>query len=79
MRKVKIEETFLIDQKIWCQNGYNSINPGLHKRLLLYDDTVVWIEFNNDNGYINNYHVIKELEKMYVALTREQQISSVID
>lgn len=88
MRKVKIEETFLIDQRIWCSNRYSSINPGLYKRLILSDDTVVWIEFNDgksDYGghsnmeFINNYNVIKELEKRYVASTRELQISSVID
>jgi hypothetical protein len=88
MKKVKLEETFLINQTIRCSIRYHSIDPGLYKRLLLIDDTVVWVEFNNgksDYGghsnmnFINDSIVVKELEKRYLATTREQQISSVID
>lgn len=88
MIKVKLEETFLINQTIRCSDRYHSIKPGLYKRLLLVDDTVVWVEFNDgksDYGghsnmnFINNNVVVKELENRYLATTRELQISSVLD
>ena len=87
MKKVKLEETFLVSDYIRLSKLVY-INRGLYKRLVLSDDTVVCVAFNDgksDYGghsnmdYIRDVNTIKGLEKMYVATTREQQISSVID
>jgi hypothetical protein len=87
MKKVKLEETFLVSDYMRLSK-FVYINRGLYKRLVLSDDTVVWVAFNDgksDYGghsnmdYIRDVNAIKGLEKMYVATTREQQISSVID
>ena len=93
MKKVILEETFLISDRIKIfyadrAGAYRSVYPGLYKRLVLNDEQIVWVEFNDgksDYGghsnmnFIKDNYIIKELEKLYVATTREQQINSVID
>lgn len=87
MKKVILEETFLISNIIVTSRNYR-IKPGLYKRLILSDNKIVWVEFNdgkNDYGghsnmnYVGNIVVIKELELLYKGITREEQMKSVIE
>jgi hypothetical protein len=80
MKKVILEESFLL-------NRIRFVRDGLYKRLVLNDNEIVWIALiialnrsdDSDIRYITDSRIIKELEKIYVATTREQHIKSIIE
>ncbi len=80
MKKVILEETFLLNNVRFARNG-------VYKRLVLTDNEIVWIALiialnrsdDSDIRYITDSRIIKELEKIYVATTREQHIKSIIE
>jgi hypothetical protein len=80
MKKVILEETFLLNNARFARDG-------LYKRLVLTDNEIVWIALiialnrsdDSDIRYITDSRIIKELEILYKGVTREQHIKSIIE